>query len=228
MDAADATHLQTSKRALASQFLPHMESFFCRQADCPLATEGGFSSEKDRDQHDEKHESRVFFEWEDCWRVFSRVGNMRDHMRRTHHQSTSTRTLIQAGISTDVLEYAPKSERTIIAEICAEIQEERLRPSDTSQTVHPRNSPSEVLKPDLNRPGIPRKRPKRSPEPRGHVKEPSASMGQSKVSQYPNTGYQVSCPPETQRWCGNCNNGPKSHIFNSRCLFCYSIKDTSA
>ncbi|KAK8155654.1 hypothetical protein BC567DRAFT_237213 [Phyllosticta citribraziliensis] len=62
----------------------HTKSFFCRQEGCPQATGGGFSSKKDLARHEAKHNPGVICEWEGCERIFSRVDNMRDHVKRIH------------------------------------------------------------------------------------------------------------------------------------------------
>lgn len=56
----------------------------------PLLT-GGFSSKKDRARHEAKHNPGIKCEWrgpdgEECSRVFSRMDNMKDHVRRIHHK----------------------------------------------------------------------------------------------------------------------------------------------
>ena len=72
---------------LRKHFRRHTKSLFCRHEDCPQSTEGGFSSKKDRDRHEAKHRPGVPCQWEGCERVFSRVDNMKDHVRRIHHKS---------------------------------------------------------------------------------------------------------------------------------------------
>lgn len=54
----------------------HTKSFFCRHADCPQSTGGGFSSKKDLARHEAKHNPGVLCDWDSCDRVFSRVDNM--------------------------------------------------------------------------------------------------------------------------------------------------------
>lgn len=61
---------------LRKHFKRHTKSLFCRTEGCPQATEGGFSSRKDRARHEAKHNPAVRCEWEDCPRMFSRVDNM--------------------------------------------------------------------------------------------------------------------------------------------------------
>jgi hypothetical protein len=56
-----------------------------------IITTGGFSSKKDRARHEAKHNPRILCEWvgeggERCGRRFSRVDNMKDHMRRIHRK----------------------------------------------------------------------------------------------------------------------------------------------
>ncbi|KAF2086302.1 hypothetical protein K490DRAFT_66854 [Saccharata proteae CBS 121410] len=62
----------------------HTKSFFCRHEGCPQATGGGFSSKKDLARHEAKHNPGVVCEWGGCERIFSRVDNMRDHVKRIH------------------------------------------------------------------------------------------------------------------------------------------------
>ncbi|KAF1946413.1 C2H2 type zinc finger domain-containing protein [Clathrospora elynae] len=62
----------------------HTKSFFCRHSDCPQSTGGGFSSKKDLARHEAKHNPGVLCDWDNCDRVFSRVDNMRDHVKRIH------------------------------------------------------------------------------------------------------------------------------------------------
>ena len=73
---------------LRKHFRRHTKSLFCRHEDCPQSTEGGFSSRKDRDRHEAKHRPGVQCQWEGCERVFSRVDNMKDHVRRIHRKAT--------------------------------------------------------------------------------------------------------------------------------------------
>jgi len=52
---------------------------------------GGFSSKKDRVRHEAKHNPRILCEWIGadggmCGRKFSRVDNMKDHVRRIHRK----------------------------------------------------------------------------------------------------------------------------------------------
>lgn len=69
---------------LRKHFNRHNKYLFCRYDGCPQATEGGFSSKKDRARHEAKHNPEVMCEWEGCDRIFSRVDNMKDHVRRIH------------------------------------------------------------------------------------------------------------------------------------------------
>lgn len=71
---------------LRKHFRRHSKSLFCRQEGCPAATKGGFSSRKDRDRHEAKHRPDIPCEWQDCDRVFSRVDNMKDHVKRIHQK----------------------------------------------------------------------------------------------------------------------------------------------
>ncbi|RHZ43437.1 putative C2H2 transcription factor [Aspergillus thermomutatus] len=69
---------------LRKHFNRHRKHLFCRHDGCPQAVAGGFSSKKDRARHEAKHNPGVVCEWPDCGRVFSRVDNMKDHVRRIH------------------------------------------------------------------------------------------------------------------------------------------------
>lgn len=56
-----------------------------------LAVSGGFSSKKDRARHEAKHNPGIKCEWkgangEECGRLFSRMDNMKDHVRRIHNK----------------------------------------------------------------------------------------------------------------------------------------------
>jgi len=56
-----------------------------------LAITGGFSSKKDRARHEAKHNPGITCEWrgtngEECGRMFSRMDNMKDHVRRIHNK----------------------------------------------------------------------------------------------------------------------------------------------
>ena len=73
---------------LRKHFRRHTKSLFCRHEDCPQSIEGGFSSKKDRLRHEAKHKPGVPCDWDGCERVFSRVDNMKDHVRRIHRKSS--------------------------------------------------------------------------------------------------------------------------------------------
>ena len=61
---------------LRKHYKRHTKSLFCRHDGCPQATDGGFSSKKDRARHEAKHDPQIVCEWEDCNRLFSRMDNM--------------------------------------------------------------------------------------------------------------------------------------------------------
>lgn len=61
---------------LRKHYKRHSKTLFCRQEGCPQATEGGFSSKKDRARHEAKHNPMITCEWDNCGRLFSRVDNM--------------------------------------------------------------------------------------------------------------------------------------------------------
>lgn len=71
---------------LRKHFYRHQKTIYCRHVDCPQSTEGGFSSNKDRDRHESKHNPGVPCEREGCDKIFSRVDNMKDHVKRRHDQ----------------------------------------------------------------------------------------------------------------------------------------------
>jgi hypothetical protein len=64
----------------------HSKNFFCRHAECPQATGGGFSSKKDLARHEAKHNPGVLCEFGGCDRVFSRVDNMVRHISYSSKQ----------------------------------------------------------------------------------------------------------------------------------------------
>ncbi|KAB8070282.1 hypothetical protein BDV29DRAFT_194202 [Aspergillus leporis] len=72
---------------LRKHYNRHRKHLFCRHNGCPQAVQGGFSSKKDRDRHEAKHNPLVGCDWEGCQRMFSRVDNMKDHVRRIHKRS---------------------------------------------------------------------------------------------------------------------------------------------
>ncbi|KAJ5921664.1 hypothetical protein N7454_009138 [Penicillium verhagenii] len=74
---------------LRKHFNRHRKHLFCRHEGCPQSRQGGFSSKKDRARHEARHNPGVVCEWEGCGRVFSRVDNMRDHLRRIHRRGVS-------------------------------------------------------------------------------------------------------------------------------------------
>ncbi|KAF2751672.1 C2H2 type zinc finger domain-containing protein [Sporormia fimetaria CBS 119925] len=69
---------------LRKHFKRHTKSFFCQHPGCPQSTGGGFSSKKDLARHEARHNPEVHCDWEGCDRLFSRVDNMRDHVKRIH------------------------------------------------------------------------------------------------------------------------------------------------
>ncbi|KAL5364748.1 hypothetical protein BJX96DRAFT_179235 [Aspergillus floccosus] len=71
---------------LRKHYNRHRKHLFCRHKNCPQAVRGGFSSKKDRDRHETKHNPEVPCEWDGCPRMFSRVDNMKDHVRRIHRR----------------------------------------------------------------------------------------------------------------------------------------------
>lgn len=76
---------------LRKHYKRHSKHLFCRHDGCPQSTEGGFSSKKDRARHEAKHNPGVPCEWDGCGRVFSRVDNMKDHVRRIHKKGSTSR-----------------------------------------------------------------------------------------------------------------------------------------
>ena len=73
---------------LRKHYRRHTKSLFCRHEDCLQSKEGGFSSRKDRDRHESRHKPGVHCSFEGCDRVFSRVDNMKDHVRRIHEKKS--------------------------------------------------------------------------------------------------------------------------------------------
>ncbi len=95
---------------LRKHFNRHSKHLYCRVDGCPQSeacamvessnngrrssvSSGGFSSKKDRARHEAKHNPGVKCEWrgpegEECGRVFSRMDNMKDHVRRIHRKGS--------------------------------------------------------------------------------------------------------------------------------------------
>ena len=96
---------------LRKHFNRHSKHLFCRVDGCPQSEAcavaeasgrrgsvaagggGGFSSKKDRARHEAKHNPGIRCEWrgaegEECGRVFSRMDNMKDHVRRIHRKAS--------------------------------------------------------------------------------------------------------------------------------------------
>ncbi len=72
---------------LRKHFRRHTKSLFCRHEGCPQSREGGFSSKKDRDRHESRHAApQIRCTHRGCDREFSRVDNMKDHVRRIHRK----------------------------------------------------------------------------------------------------------------------------------------------
>ncbi|KIV83199.1 hypothetical protein PV11_05249 [Exophiala sideris] len=90
---------------LRKHYNRHSKHLFCRIDNCPQSESaaaaraksadqpltGGFSSKKDRARHEAKHNPGIKCEWrgadgEECSRVFSRMDNMKDHVRRIHNK----------------------------------------------------------------------------------------------------------------------------------------------
>ncbi|KAJ5444479.1 uncharacterized protein N7458_008351 [Penicillium daleae] len=74
---------------LRKHFNRHRKHLFCRHEGCAQSKQGGFSSKKDRARHEAKHNPGIVCEWDGCGRVFSRVDNMKDHVRRIHRRGGS-------------------------------------------------------------------------------------------------------------------------------------------
>jgi hypothetical protein len=95
---------------LRKHYNRHSKHLFCRVDGCPQSQAaaaarsadgtltGGFSSKKDRARHEAKHNPGIKCEWkgpqgEECGRLFSRMDNMKDHVRRIHkkHEQKGSR-----------------------------------------------------------------------------------------------------------------------------------------
>ena len=115
---------------LRKHFNRHSKHLFCRIQGCPQSAPpgmdgsgsgagirfrgssgampvGGFSSKKDRARHEAKHNPKIMCEWtgedgERCSRKFSRVDNMKDHVRRIHRKGQSSDDLGKKGAATTV------------------------------------------------------------------------------------------------------------------------------
>jgi hypothetical protein len=87
-------------RDFRRHYRQHFKRFFCHYENCPQSapdpqnpSKRGFATRKDRDRHEAKHKPEIRCQWrnqhgEQCTRVFSRMDNMRDHVRRIHQRKT--------------------------------------------------------------------------------------------------------------------------------------------
>jgi len=94
---------------LRKHFNRHSKHLFCRVEGCPQSEAcaladssshrgsasggSGFSSKKDRARHEAKHNPGIRCQWrgpegEECGRLFSRMDNMKDHVRRIHRKGS--------------------------------------------------------------------------------------------------------------------------------------------
>ena len=91
--------LYTRACDLKKHYQRHFKSFYCRVQGCSRsasylstnaageqtrASGSGFSSKKDRIRHEMKHNPEI--ECEECGKCFSRLDNMKDHVRRIHQR----------------------------------------------------------------------------------------------------------------------------------------------
>ncbi|KAF5855010.1 hypothetical protein ETB97_010288 [Aspergillus alliaceus] len=87
-------------RDFRRHYRQHFKRFFCHYENCPQSapdphnpSKRGFATRKDRDRHEAKHKPEIRCQWrnqhgEQCTRVFSRMDNMRDHVRRIHQRKS--------------------------------------------------------------------------------------------------------------------------------------------
>ncbi|KAE8356475.1 hypothetical protein BDV28DRAFT_145176 [Aspergillus coremiiformis] len=90
----------TTPRDFRRHYRQHFKRFFCHYENCPQSapdphnpSKRGFATRKDRDRHEAKHKPEIRCQWrnphgEQCTRVFSRMDNMRDHVRRIHKRKS--------------------------------------------------------------------------------------------------------------------------------------------
>ncbi|KAF4762070.1 hypothetical protein HAV15_006262 [Penicillium sp. str.  len=71
---------------LRKHFNRHRKHWPCRHNGCSKSKQGSFSSKKDRNRHEGMHNPSIVCEYGGCERVFSRVDNMKDHVRRVHRR----------------------------------------------------------------------------------------------------------------------------------------------
>ncbi|KAE8166505.1 hypothetical protein BDV40DRAFT_285549 [Aspergillus tamarii] len=93
-----STERFASPRDIRRPYRQHVKTFFCHYENCPQSapdpqssSKRGFATRKDRDRHEAKHKPEIRCQWrnqhgEQCTRLFSRMDNMRDHVRRIHRQ----------------------------------------------------------------------------------------------------------------------------------------------
>lgn len=61
---------------LRKHYKRHEKTRFCRHPACPCGNQSGFSSEKDRERHEARHNPTIACTWQSCERLFSRLDNM--------------------------------------------------------------------------------------------------------------------------------------------------------
>ncbi|KAJ9490654.1 hypothetical protein VN97_g2613 [Penicillium thymicola] len=76
---------------LRKHFNRHRKHWPCRHNGCSKSKQGSFSSKKDRNRHEGMHNPSIVCEYDGCERVFSRVDNMKDHVRRVHRRIEKNR-----------------------------------------------------------------------------------------------------------------------------------------
>ncbi|KAE8357615.1 hypothetical protein BDV27DRAFT_170345 [Aspergillus caelatus] len=93
-----STERFATPRDLRRPYRQQVRAFFCHYENCPQSapdpqrsSKRGFATRKDRDRHEAKHKPEIRCQWrnqhgEQCTRLFSRMDNMRDHVRRIHRQ----------------------------------------------------------------------------------------------------------------------------------------------
>ncbi|KAE8142045.1 hypothetical protein BDV38DRAFT_295802 [Aspergillus pseudotamarii] len=94
-----STERFANPRDIRRPYRQHVRAFFCHYENCPQSappdsqssSTRGFATRKDRDRHEAKHKPEIRCQWrnqhgEQCTRLFSRMDNMRDHIRRIHRR----------------------------------------------------------------------------------------------------------------------------------------------
>lgn len=102
-DGCSSRMLFTRQCDLRKHYQRHTQQYYCRKDGCDRSHKlntpniSSFPSKKDRDRHEAMHDPRIKCAWRGgiCGRTFSRLDNMKDHVRRVHEKRKSNHSMKQ-------------------------------------------------------------------------------------------------------------------------------------